>query len=357
MCSGEIMERRLLGAVLLLLACCSSNLLAESASKKRLLALQKQAREEAAKPKVPKNPSAVTYTFSGGRFGDNLVAYLHAKWISYKYNMPLLYIPFQYSDQLAMDELEKHFSSLDINTAFKYHITLKKGDIPDFNNDSGTLYTIPYFPESLQEYERSNDYPYFEVDWNDEGFIKEIQRTIKPRYHVEKLPLPNDRITVAVHLRKRSAGIDDGPLLFEQNVPAELWACCVDRGCPFKFASDDYYQDQIKRTSAFFGHQPMYVYLFSDAPNIAELANQYQQKINCPNIEFDYRKTPNHHLGVIEDFFALTQFDCLIRVDSNFSLTASKLKRYQLMATPKHYYYHPTRGYPIIDQVTFTIRK
>ncbi|MFA5306719.1 MAG: hypothetical protein WC365_04680, partial [Candidatus Babeliales bacterium] len=50
--------------------------------------------------------SAVTYGLSGGRFGDNLLCYVHAKWISYKYHIPLLYFPFEYSSHLVFDEAE-----------------------------------------------------------------------------------------------------------------------------------------------------------------------------------------------------------------------------------------------------------
>src|SRR5665213_983093 len=52
---------------------------------------------------------AVTYEFSGGRLGDNLLSYLHAKWISYRHQIPLLYKPFKYSDKLMLDTNEIRF--------------------------------------------------------------------------------------------------------------------------------------------------------------------------------------------------------------------------------------------------------
>ncbi len=299
--------------------------------------------------------SAVTYTFSGGRFGDNLVAYLHAKWISYKYRIPLLYKPFQYSDQLVMHDVEQKFDDIRPDS-FDRYATLRKDEVLNFRADSGTLYTIPYFPECMQEYDLPNNYPYFDVDWDDEGFRTEIRSLIKSRTPLTTLELPKDRITVAVHIRKRTPEFD-GPVSFEQE-PLPPRATYADHAAPFKFATDEYYQEQIKRISAFFGNQPMYVYLFTDSPNQVGLMQQYQQVINLPNIEFDCRKTiNNHHLNVLEDFFSLTKFDCLVRVDSNFSLTAAKLARYKVTTAPKHYYIHPTRGHPVIDQVTFTVRK
>ena len=71
--------------------------------------------------------SAVTYDFSGGRFGDNLVSYCHAKWISYKYNIPLLYKPFDYSDQLMMDVLEIPYSD-DLEKQFENIVNYSKTD-------------------------------------------------------------------------------------------------------------------------------------------------------------------------------------------------------------------------------------
>ena len=51
--------------------------------------------------------SYITYEFFGGRFGDCLLSYLHAKWLSYKYQLPLLYKPFKYSSDLCLDAKEQ----------------------------------------------------------------------------------------------------------------------------------------------------------------------------------------------------------------------------------------------------------
>ena len=41
-------------------------------------------------------------------------------------------------------------------------------------------------------------------------------------------------------------------------------------------------------------------------------------------------------MNVVDDFFALTQFDCLIRADSNFSFVAAKLAHYEIVISPWH---------------------
>src|ERR1700728_1817882 len=53
--------------------------------------------------------SYITYALSGGRFGDNLLAFMHAKWFSYRFKLPLLYKPFPYSDQLQLSLDEKPY--------------------------------------------------------------------------------------------------------------------------------------------------------------------------------------------------------------------------------------------------------
>ena len=51
--------------------------------------------------------AAVSYQFNGGRFGDQLVTYVHARWVAYKFNLPLLYKRFDYSDQLMVDSMHQ----------------------------------------------------------------------------------------------------------------------------------------------------------------------------------------------------------------------------------------------------------
>ena len=38
--------------------------------------------------------------------------------------------------------------------------------------------------------------------------------------------------------------------------------------------------------------------------------------------------------NMLEDFFALTQFDCLVRPDSNFSIAAEKISDFKIIIYP-----------------------
>ena len=48
--------------------------------------------------------SAVTYKFGGGRFGDQMLTYLHAKWAAYCYKLDFYYKPFTFSDRFVLHD-------------------------------------------------------------------------------------------------------------------------------------------------------------------------------------------------------------------------------------------------------------
>ncbi len=282
--------------------------------------------------------SAVTYSLSGGRFGDNLIAYSHAKWISYRHNIPLLYKPFEYSDALLLHKEEKKWSA---QTARKYkkNIKLKHKDF-SIDRKANILYEVPYFPESTLEPE-NRDYPVlFEVNWNDQNFLKIIRKLISPRHSLQS-PLTPKRsipiISVAVHVRK-GTGIDSPEL---------------PKICPFKSPPDSYYIEQINKIAEIFHNKVIYVYIFTDHPNPLEIRDTFRQEVNKQNVIFACRETKNfHNVNVVEDFFALTKFDCLIRSDSNFSLMACKLVDYKIHIAPEHI--TNAEGNIVVDQVKIT---
>ncbi len=273
------------------------------------------------KPKAPPEPqktqeSYVTYTKSGGRFGDNLITYMHAKWISYKYQIPLLYDPFPYSDQLQLHKEERLYNDSIKNTVnhIQTVVTLVNSQI---NKNSSTLYIIPYYPESLYEVSMDANLAYMPINWEDINFKQILKQHIKPVTELPKLNLPNDRIAVAVHLRLGDPFFHSTPRLF------------------LKFPSLEFYIAQIKRMSKLLQDQPMYVYLFTDHPNPTELMKTIQEEINAPHIQFDCRReVPGTDTNMLEDFFALTQFDCLVRPDSNFSIAAEKISDFKIIIYP-----------------------
>ncbi|HEY5235391.1 MAG TPA: hypothetical protein VIJ14_04360, partial [Rhabdochlamydiaceae bacterium] len=251
---------------------------------------------------------AVTYTFSGGRFGDNLLAYAHAKWIAYCYDIPLLYQPFPYSDQLALHENERLYCA-DTITPFKKQVTLGYGSEVDSRDPLPTLYTVPYFGEPAHERAINPGWAYVEMDWNDEGFRAVLKDMIKPKQDYPKMKLPRNRITIAAHVRR--GGGADSP-------EAQLLE-------PMRFPPNQFYIDQIRRIGEIFRGRRLYCYIFTDDLNPQGIVETLRQGLRGVNVTLECRKAGNHHnSNVVEDFFALLQFDCIIRPCSNFSYMASR---------------------------------
>lgn len=255
--------------------------------------------------------ATVTYELSGGRFGDNLLAYCHAKWISYKYNIPLLYKPFEYSDQLSMHYLKKTVNHNNIQNKTvltnELNIDVKKK----------CVYVVPYFSEVKYEHTTNPQWIFFNVDWNDPKFKQQIQATISPvNIKQDNSKFPEGYITVALHIRTGSK-FDDLPTI-------NLF--------PLKFLSISFYVDQIKKIYELVNHANLYVYLFTDDTNPKKLISEIKSYIpNYKNIVFDFRKQGNvYNKNVVEDFFFMTKFDCLIRGQSNYSIIASKIANYKI---------------------------
>ena len=249
------------------------------------------------------NPSShIKYVLNGGRFGDNLLNLIHAKWVAYSLNIPMAYIPFQYSDHLQLS-----VDSTLISNAPEYPNHLILRDTRSYNElfrmvlsdraELPTEITVNYYPESAYEYEidQRNQWPPFTaINWQDPVFIKEVRSLLQPLVPIPSVDLPKDRITVALHLR---TGVGyDGPS-FKNNWPLK-W-------CPL-----DYYVDAIQILWEYY-RRPMYVYIFTDDPNPVQYQKLFSRNFLSYNILFDCRREGNaHNKNVVEDFFELGQFDC-----------------------------------------------
>jgi len=279
---------------------------------------------------------AVTYDFSGGRFGDNLLSYLHAKWISYKYNMLFLYRPFPYSDELALSKLETkindYYYSHEINI-FKRKIVcdsnlryFRPSDLLVKNPSGSILYVVPYFPESGCKrtwfFNGSKKWSYFDIDWKDQGFRSIVLKMLRPIKAIKLCHCPLDKITVAVHARTgRGYDAED----------------CI-RSAPNNVPPLEFYHEALKSLINIYPDRELYFHIFTDDPEpnvIATGIENYIKNIATAPFSVHYRTSKNRqNLNVIEDFFSLFQFDCLIRPDSNFSRVPSLLKEYKVLIYP-----------------------
>lgn len=298
--------------------------------------------------------AGITYEFSGGRFGDNLAAYAHAKWLSYKTGIPLYYRPFKYSDKLAMHMQEKHLDHYLDN--FSRHIVLSKESMA-LDSSSDCLYIVPYFSESEYEfrYPWTKDWIYFRVEWEDDEFHRLLCSMIAPVNQVS-IPAhmqPADAVSVALHVRK--GGGFDYPLLSEaKEVNPDI--PYADYYAGLRFAPETFYLEQIRRLSALLANKRMYIYLFTDHENPQEIVDRFKKNlVGYDHIQFAYRASGNNHdAHVLEDFFAMSRFDCVIHPQSHFSLMACKLGRPKIEIFPTSFHWQGTRH--VIDSISIIIK-
>lgn len=282
--------------------------------------------------------SVITYSLSGGRLGDNLLAFSHALWLSYVVDLPLAYLPFPYSNalQLSNDPLLTPFDKIsklknceiksDLSYFDFYRSYLSK------SVEDPKIFTLRYFPESTVEYLTYEHIPFYhQVNWDDPKFIERLRTLITPIQTRAKIVPPPNRTSVALHIR-----LED----------EETW--------PMKSPAIEFYIDALD-TLANLLQEPLYIFIFTDHPDPLQILNLLQKRFSSPNFHFDCRRKGNaSSANVLDDFFGMGSFDCLIRSDSNYSLMASKIFPYRVMIAPFHCERLPNKKY-FIDQMLLQI--
>ena len=285
---------------------------------------------------------AVTYSFSGGRFGDNLLSYFHAKWVSYKYGIKLLYKPFRFSDGLKVHVLHEQYSPSYPGKYPPYFCVKNATEIESLLKGSA-LIDIGYFPES--DWERKHVsyahlWPYIRVDWEDSGFRKQLQEEVQPIIPLEKLLIPKGLISVACHLRRGGSFDTESTVL----------------NAPLKFPPSSFFVSEIQELLQLFQGETLYVYLFTDDQNPIALKNEFERIFQGSPVILDCRLTKNApNLHVLDDFFAMTQFDCSIHGESNFAFCAGKISDYLYESQASTF--HWVGNQLVIDTVTRKIKK
>lgn len=286
-------------------------------------------------------PAAVTYTQNpSGRFGDQLLAFSHALWFSYLMDLPLVYKHFIYSDMLALDDDSRLIKSWEY-IPNKHHILRSADDYLDlFNNlyssthTDERLFVVPMYADSYYLFDGRPQPQFTEVNWKDPEFLSLLRSYIKPKKPLKTLKVPKDIPTVALHYR---TGI---------NFDKPNW----QNKFPLKGPPDSFYVDALSHLSKIIDGR-IYVYIFTDHPNPEEAKKTFRSYFPDPRIEFDCRKGLHaQDMNVLEDFFSLGEFDCLIRPESNFSILASILFPYKITITPHHHYFDDNNEI-VVDQL------
>lgn len=272
----------------------------------------------------------VTYTFSGGRLGDNLVAYIHAKYIAHLFDMPLYYKPFTYSEQFMLDQLEQHYDPLIHNGP---HVVFAKDeDFVKFQERSA-IYVVPYFPDFDGEYLELYHGQSFEMQWDDKAFIQKLRETIKPVKPIETIKLKKTSVNVALHIRK--AG---GP---DSDYMAKIYF--------LKFAPEDFYIKQLRRICKLFPTRRIYAHIFTNDPNPGAIAERFKEQLKDFPVKFGFENNGNQEEFVLRDFFSMLEFDCIIRSEANLSYIAAKIGKCKVEIFPTKGHWENDRK--IIDEV------
>lgn len=252
-------------------------------------------------------PSAITWKANGGRFGDDLLSYSKAKWLSYQYNIPLLYQPFSYSDELMLYECETMYTPECLSQFSKTMQLFKKPY--QLSSTSNILYISRWTTE-------------IDIDWFDYTFIEELKKNIAPRNVLEKVIIPEGFISIAVHVRNGGTFAADTPEEKER--------------CPLRFVPEEFFIDQIDRIVQMFPDDQFYVHIFTDHPEPMKLVKKFQNILDNPHITFGCRGEGNSHkANVLEDFFSMMDFDCLIRPGSHFTRFVQRLGNNKMVIYPE----------------------
>lgn len=262
----------------------------------------------------PLRDDFLSVEYSGGRLGDNLMSYLHARWLSYKYDIPLSFKPFPYSEAFSLDNAPPPPStSPAIRISNERHL---------FDKEPGTHFIVPYFPDSIFEWECDTYACWFKIDWADPEFKQIVHACLTPKEAITTIEIPKEHLSVALHVR-RGGGFD--PANF-QDYPA----------LALKMPADDWYIEQLAFLASLFPDQKLWVFLFTDDLSPQTIAKRYEEALGNPNVEIVCRPESNPFSNVLEDFFSMTLFDCIIHPESNMSLVASKLGNYKVCICPRH---------------------
>lgn len=316
-----------------------------------------------------KGQCAITYKLEKWRrLGDNITTYCKAKYFECVYHVPLLYKPFEYSDQFELHAKETFFTqeqaqqfskTVPINTVQDFEDALKSGQ--------SVLCECHFLTATPWLYKFSRDHLDFE---------QEIKKMFTPTIPLEPLPKPESVVTIAVHVRKgggfdnplastQEYAIDEqvkGIYLRKKNMagsytiiwpinwpPGPKYCDEVKKICtklntfsdyvwPIKFPPDQYYIDQIKTVADMLPERNLLVYLFTDDPNPQDIVTRYSTALQeYPRIIFSYRQAGNHHTkNVLQDLFSIAQCDCLISASSSFATVAQLLGNHSILIMPAH---------------------
>lgn len=270
---------------------------------------------------------AVTYKLNGGRFGDNLISYISAAYFAYINKLPLLYKKFEYADLLVLSDLQSRSlpKKKNFTQKIEYHQNLK---VNDYDESEPVLFFTTFYNRP-------------QPDSSNAEFRKKMRKIIRPKFEINYPNIPKNHVSVALHIRTGGGFKMDSQLYTKY---------------PTRFAPLHFYRDQIKRLLLLYPKQKLYVHIFTDDKNPEYIVEYLKKEIISDCITYGFRNSGNaHNRNVLEDFFFMLKFKCLVRPTSNFSKVAEFLGNYDVVMVPATYHKIDEKNW-IIDGIRFTRR-
>lgn len=278
------------------------------------------------------NPAFTNHT-DCGRLGDQLLNVIKTKYLADKLGVPMVLTPFAYSDCFKFSQLLAPCSS----RSFRSVIQIGGGDQdwrrsqPIKNLAQNTLYRISYYycPPGFRHLCRIDEWDDIAKDENFLAGLSDFMTVTKPYQRIE---MPPDRVSVAVHIRKGSGG----DYVWFQGRSKKEGKKLQRRAYPEKFSPNSFFRNAIRRLYGIL-NKPLYVYIFTDHTNPPALVEKIRKTLNDLDIIFACRTEQNSAEGscIIDDIANIMRFDCLIRSKSNFGQVAELCHDYEVVIYPE----------------------
>ncbi len=238
------------------------------------------------------------------RTGDRIAAYLRARIVADSAGMPLYYQPFKGSEIFAFHQLETNRGPKYYRTVVHLNTPKQMRSLTDVDKTQSVLYLVPFAPFT-RELERESavcQFPRYQPDWT------QHQNRLSKLLHVEseKLELPRDAYTIALHIR------DGGD--YDDNITKTLH--------PLKLPSLNFYIGELIRVIEMKkqeGQHAFFVHIFTDATHPENIRDQIRSKVQLENAQVAFSYTPLERATLRYDAGNMHQFKCMIRADSNLS--------------------------------------
>ncbi len=273
---------------------------------------------------------AITYTVPHGRLGDRLLVYAGAKYLSLKYNVPLLFKPFASSDLFALSVQERQFHESD-EAYYTNKVELTGLTKPVTTTRPQTLFVLTGARPSACARIR-----------DDSAMLAEIRKMFAPTFAVTSpMTLPDNCVSVAVHIR-RGSGPDhhtSAPTeISNASNPNDALHEALAKRYPLKFPPEQYYADQLNFLMTLLGQRNVYICVFTDDKNPAAVVEKLKKLVTGSNISWNYDPANTQdQKAVATSLFAMTTFDCFVRGQSHLAVVADLLGNHSLVISPTKY--------------------